>query len=153
MKKLFLITTLISQFVFARASEPAKFDGAYLMKLKIGDRIFEDQLTIKAENEEAVISVNSYNGSIAGELIVPGTFTSPVIGQAVCVKFESQCKLKFEITANENGQSYKVFYEASVAGHDYHLIRHSCVKPHFSGQATLEDGSVLGTFLAEQVSQ
>lgn len=103
MKKLFLITTLISQFVFARASEPAKLDGAYLMKLKIGDRIFEDQLTIKAENEEAVISVNSYNGSIAGELIVPGMFT--------------------------------------------------CVKPHFSGQATLEDGSVLGTFLAEQVSQ
>lgn len=151
MKKLFLITTLISQFVFARASEPAKLDGAYIMKLKIGDKIFEDQLRIKSEKEGDVISVNSYNGGITGELTVPGMFTSAVIGKAICVKFESQCKLNFEITANENGQSYKVFYEASVAGHDYHLIRHGRVKPHFSGQATLEDGRVLGPFVAEQV--
>lgn len=149
MKKLFLMVTLISQF----ASASAMLDGAYVMKLKIGDKIFEDQLSIKAEQPERTIDVTSYNGGLIGELTVPGMFTSPVNGKAICLNFESLCKLNFEITANENGQSYKVFYEGSVTGRDYHLIRHGRIKPHFSGQATLEDGRVLGAFVAEQVSQ
>lgn len=49
MKKIFLITVLLSQVALARAYEPAKLDGAYIMKLAIGDKVFADQLTIKAE--------------------------------------------------------------------------------------------------------
>ncbi len=121
-------------------------DGNYEVHLKVGDRIFLDQMEIKGKDGE--IKLQSFHGSITGTMTVPGNFTSPLSGEGHCSEKDSLCELDFDIDAHEQGQAYKVHYQAKIQGAHYQKVVADEATPVLTGTATLEDGQLLGTFEA-----
>ena len=129
----------------AKATEPV-LDGHYRMDLKIGDRVFVDQLDLRGEGQP--LSLRSFVGPIAGLVTVPGIFSSALTGQGQCSEKTSSCTFDFVIVAHEGGQDYKVLYHAELTPENYLKALSGKNPPVLSGAASLEDGQVLGPFEA-----
>ncbi len=122
--------------------------GSYKMLLKIGDRIFEDQLELNSP--EGPIKMIGFLGKINGSVTVPGVFSSPLHGEASCSFWESFCEFNFNIIAHENGQDFSVYYQGQLAVDDYlNTINHQ-VPIILTGKAYLAENKLLGTFIATQ---
>lgn len=137
MKKQMIFSILLLLGSFSAQAGDAGLDGQYIVSLKIGDKVFEDQLEIKSD--EPMIY---YNREIYGIYKVPGEFVSSLKGTSYCHLWDDSCSLSFEIVAQENGRSYKVLFEA------YGQVSYPPEKMVLEGTATLEDGQKLGTFKA-----
>ncbi|MEZ0393407.1 MAG: hypothetical protein ACAH59_14400, partial [Pseudobdellovibrionaceae bacterium] len=88
------------------------------------------------------------NGRIEGSIEVPNTFTSPLDGNAFCSYRDSSCHFSFDIVAHENGQDYTVHYDGRILREDYAKIKMGLQDSTIKGQATLENGQILGEFVA-----
>lgn len=97
------------------------FTGEYIVKLKIGNTLFLDELIL---NQDASITTGVYK--------VPGSFESDVLD------FQSnQNDFSFEILVKERGESYQVTFRGSFMNEN-----------NFSGNAYFSaDSSILGEFI------
>jgi hypothetical protein len=131
--------------VYAQAAEPS-LDGKYTINMKIGNHSFVDEMEI--QGQPGPILLKSYGGDITGNLTVPGAFTSGLTGNAKCTMWGGFCELQFQIMANEQNQSYRVYYQATLPLKNYNdsLVHGKPVV--LSGSAYLEDGKLLGQFQA-----
>ncbi len=133
MKFLFLVHLLFASTALAA------LDGTYLMKLKIGEKIFDDILVLEGVNGP----IDYYSrGPLKGSVTVSNAFSVPLAGNVSCSVWIGICNLDFEITAVENGNSFKVFYSG-----EYTLAQ------SFTGSAHLENGDLLGTFEATRIKK
>lgn len=121
-------------------------DGYYAMKLKIGEKVFDDELVLKGA--QGPILLQGYDDSIQGLIKVPGIFESPFEGSAQCSSVSLLCELDFTIVATENGGSYKVRYKAQLDSDSYLKVVQQGLPPVLKGAAYYEDGQILGTFEA-----
>lgn len=116
MKKIILLLLLISNAAFA--------DVTYILPTKMGKTIFNDIMVV---NEIPMF------GEFEGTIEVPGVFKAQ-IENAIAEFRWAGISLKFEITANENGKEYKVFYK----------LFHPHDDRNITGTLSLEDGKVIG---------
>ena len=94
--------------------------------------------------------LNFRNGSFAGTLTVPGVFTAELEKTSYTIMFWADIvQINFEIVAKENGKEFRVRYNAvqnieqdSRSGHQT-----------LNGTATLEDDTILGTFVAIKIKE
>lgn len=135
MKKQMMLSILLLLGAFSAQA----MDGRYLVNLKIGDKVFQDEMEIKSDE-----SVIYREREIYGTYSVPGEFISLLKGTSYCHLWNNDCSLNFEIVAQENGRSYKVFFQA------YGLVVNPPEKMRLQGTATLEGGRKLGTLEAIQ---
>jgi hypothetical protein len=112
--------------------------GHYEMQLKVGEKVFHDLVDIKVEADS-----DFRKSKLSGVLTVPGVFTSPLTGSSQYIPWNFAHYFSFEITAVENGQSYKVFYTGELK--DDFMVN---TPKTMTGEARLEDKSLLGTFIA-----
>jgi len=134
--------SLLIPFV-AKANLPGDLAGTYHMEIKISERDFTDILVLKGR-----LPVRSHNASLAGTLEVPGVFLADLAGKSYCSgPWGGVCQLSFAIVARENGQEFKVNYQATVANY-YEAFSGAPVI--LEGSATLENGDLLGNFTATQ---
>lgn len=129
----------------AKANEPV-LDGKYRMELKIGDRVFVDQMDLQGQGKPLLL--RAFDGTIAGTITVPGVFTSDLNGQGQCSESSSSCELNFVINAHEGGRDYKVLYHAELTRENYLRALSGKHQPVLTGTASLEDGQPLGPFVA-----
>jgi hypothetical protein len=123
-------------------------DGTYAMEIQIGKTLFKDIFVLKGSASS--IDLNFFNGQIEGHITVPGVFSSPLSGTALCDSDEKKCELKFEIVAHEKGQDFKVFYHAQIPEMAFNAIRAGELQPILQGVARLENGEILGDFKAHR---
>lgn len=148
-----LLKSLISSVIFfvtslamAQTAPPKVLDGDYRVELTIGGKVFIDHMTL--QGKEGPITLRDSSGDIVGTMIVPGMFTSPITGSGYCTDWGFTCHLSFSIVANENGKTYKVNYTADVDSHTYRNYQLNKGPLIITGTATLEDGSLLGDYVA-----
>jgi hypothetical protein len=115
------------------------------MEIKIGEREFTDILILKGERN---LPVFQQSGPVLGSLEVPGVFIADLTGRYSCSgPWGGICKLNFRILARENGQEFKVNYQAKLA--NYYDV-YTGAAAILNGSATLENGDLLGNFIATQ---
>lgn len=110
---------------FALFTGTLQAEEIFLLPTKIGDRIFNDLLTI-----EYVGSTNQLKGS----LTVPGVFSVPIVNGKMKIDRHGTLYL-FSIKALENGTETLVHYDMFLDGNSIQKI---------SGTLRLENGEVLG---------
>lgn len=137
---------LFSSVGMAQATAPKVVDGDYRVELTIGDKVFVDQMTLKGQDRP--MALQDFQGEFVGSMTVPGVFTSPLIGSGYCTDRGPVCNLGFSIVANENGQTYQVNYTAVVDANSFNNYRQGLGPLIIRGTATLENGSVLGDYVA-----
>lgn len=122
-------------------------DGNYKMKLKIGDKFYDDVMELHGKDFE--ISAMKYQGKLKGSITVPNVFKADLEGFGDCSYEALVCKFNFEIMARENGDEYKVIYQATLSGLDYkNFVRGATKSVRLTGTAATADGIVFGTFEA-----
>lgn len=142
---------LITSTAYTATVDTTKLDGSYEMKFVTGDHTFYDQMQLKGVN--SVISPMSFNGPIAGQVTVPGAFSSPLEGNAY-VRFQwsgTSVSFDFSITAHENSQDYKVYYKGRIAYADYDSYISGNTEPVITGEVFVDGEKVqkkIGTFRA-----
>jgi len=120
--------------LYAVADDYAHLVGRYDMEIKIGEKVFHDILDIQSLSETDI-----QKGSFKGTLTVPGVFTADLEKTSYFIMFWAGIvRINFEIVAKENDKEFRVKYSAEKNNNGDVLI----------GNATLEDGSLLGTFTA-----
>lgn len=146
MKFLTLLALLISPICQAQLSPPT-LEGRYEMQLDINGTIFSDIMELKGKNQP--ITLSDFSGELNGSIEVPGMFISPLTGNGACSGFSQTCIFRFIIVAVEGTQSFQVIYEMQLEPTDYVKLRDGETQQvRLTGTAYLEDGSVLGTFVA-----
>lgn len=143
MKKILLFPILILPFF---AETAPTLNGRYTMEIQIDEKKFADQLELAGIDSS--IHLQNFNGKISGLVTVPGMFSASLTGSAICSSTNSACRLHFEIVASENGQQFKVRYEAELTGTNYQDALSKGKLPLLRGIAYLENGQVLGAFSA-----
>lgn len=147
---LFSTLFLVATSAFAQSAKPVILDGDYRVELKIGSNVFQDQMTLKGK--EKPIEIAGFEGDLAGTMTVPGMFTSAIEGSGVCTGQDQTCTLQFTIEANENGGTYKVKYTAILSPENFTKASGGEVPVTLTGAASLEDGTLLGEFVATKQS-
>ena len=113
----------------AQAAEKIKapsLEGAWVMHLFLGKRLFDDQVTVKKQAD----------GTLGGTLVVPERFTAPIKNVTV-----SGTTFAFEITADEGQGPFSVRYEGT-----FHASGDT-----FIGFATvLGENALLGGFVGQR---
>lgn len=130
------------------ASSFGTLDGRYDMVIEIKGKIFHDILEIRGKDKPIIRE--GFFGPIEGSLTVPNAFTSPLTGRASCSAWIFQCSLTFSIIADENGQTYKVNYKGRsrlTNERGEHIAKPAVI----TGEAYLEDDSLLGKFTATEI--
>lgn len=145
-KSLFTTLFLVASSALAQSTKPVILDGDYRVELKIGSNVFQDQMTL--QGKEKPIEIAGFDGDIAGTMTVPGMFTSPLEGIGVCTSQDQTCRLQFTIEANENGGTYKVKYTAVLGPENFTKASGGETPVTLTGAASLEDGTLLGEFVA-----
>lgn len=84
------------------------FPGAYTVHLQIGQRLFQDQLLITSMSRSP--GMLNFKESLRGKFTVPGVFQSDIYDGIVTGY--NELDVSFRIEANENGQTYPVFFTA-----------------------------------------
>lgn len=137
-----MLAVMMSLFALglASASGPV-LNGRYQMKLKVGERVFDDVMVL--ESPQGEIRLNGFRGDITGEVIVPGIFSAPLKGDLLC--HGASCEFKFMILARENGEVFEVYYDGKLSNF-YEVIYGSA--PEFKGEARFKGGELLGSFVA-----
>ncbi len=134
--------SLLIPFV-AKANLPGDLAGTYHMEIRIAERDFTDILVLRGS-----LPVRSHNSLITGTLEVPGIFLADLSGKSFCSgPWGGVCQLSFAIVARENGQEFRVNYQATVANY---YEAYSGAAAILEGRATLENGDLLGNFTATQ---
>lgn len=110
--------------------------ATYDVKLQIGNTLHHDILVLN--------SGSGLRGPLSGTFTVPGVFTSDLSGSFHCHPWNGFCLLHFEIIARENGQEFKVRFQASAPIFE---------QGELTGEAHLENGQLLGTFTANRRTQ
>lgn len=110
---------------------PAAEATTYDVKLRIGDTLHHDVLVLKGGP--------GFRGPLSGTFTVPGVFTSDLTGTFHCHPWNGYCQLQFEIIAREHGSEFKVLFRASTPMFE---------EQELTGEAHLEDGTLLGSFTA-----
>jgi hypothetical protein len=150
MKSLQAIKIFAASLVFVSAAHAQEdqfnLDGKYAVELKIGDRTYLDQMELKGQDRP--IQMTFFRGPIIGTMTVPGAFSSPISGEGYCSAWMASCQLDFDIEAHEQGQMYKVHYRAETQMDNYLNVSSQTTFPILTGTATLENGELLGTFVA-----
>lgn len=144
-KMIVVVILFLGAVVQADQFDPV-LDGHYSMKLKVGDKIFDDEMEFRGADRP--IRLRDGGGRVQGSITVPGVFTSPLEGHGFCSTWGSQCHLIFTIVAREQGQTYKVRYEALLEIDNYLKVLNQGHQPILTGSAYFENGQVLGTFEA-----
>lgn len=138
-KQLLIIVGLLGLCPHTYATEDiAQLIGKYDMELKVGETIFHDVLDIQEVKND-----NAGGGTFRGTLTVPGVFTATLENAEYALNshsFSVVLTLSFEIKANEHGSQFQVRYVGSLT---YDEI--------IMGEARLEDGSLLGKFMAKRI--
>ena len=101
-------------------SQVKTLDGTYDIELTMHnegqpDHIFHDQMTIQGKNG-LTLPIKTFQDDIVGTMTVPNAFIAQITGR-MNMYFGMTGRLayfKFQITADENGLKYDVFYEASI---------------------------------------
>ena len=138
-----LLVLLCFFALFASLARANELSGRYHMEIQIGDRPFVDILRL-----DGPLPIPHNFRALSGSLTVADVFTSPLQGTSHCSLWVARCALHFEITAVENGQSFRVLYQAELANYfDVMVGAHPAV---LTGKATLENGELLGNFTAAQ---
>ena len=124
------LTSIFGLFLLASgavAAPAAPLTGRWVMHLYLGDRLFEDQVTIE----------RSAAGAFSGSLVVPGAFTATLENVAV-----DGGDFSFAITADEGHGPFHVVYRGTL--HDS--------GDTFVGFATLpnEKNALLGGFVGQR---
>lgn len=146
MKFLTLIALLISSAGYAEPIAPI-LDGRYEMQLNINGTVFNDVMELKGKDKP--ITLSGFSGELDGSIEVPEMFISPLAGNGSCSEFSETCIFRFVITATEGTESFKVFYKMQLEPTDFaKLANGETQEVRLTGTAYLEDGSVLGNFVA-----
>lgn len=137
-----MLAVMMSLFALglASASGPV-LNGRYQMKLKVGERVFDDVMVL--ESLKGDIPLSGYRGEITGEVIVPGIFSAPLKGDLLC--HGTSCEFKFMIVARENGEEFEVYYDGKLS--NFHEVIYGS-GPEFKGEARFKSGELLGSFVA-----
>ncbi|MGZ3691286.1 MAG: hypothetical protein ACXVAX_07270, partial [Pseudobdellovibrio sp.] len=79
-------------------------------------------------------------GPLEGQIAVPGVFTSPLAGtyQTRLNWSGTSLYLNFSITANENNNSYKVYYSGTVGISDYEAFLNGSAQPAIRGEVYVD---------------
>jgi hypothetical protein len=118
----------------ARATGNFAFiDGTYDMQITIGEEVFNDVVELKTE------PLNIQRAALSGALTVPGVFTSPLDGEAHYAFWAALFTFRFSITADENGQKFKVHYRGQFESDN---------TTRMTGTAFLDGDKLLGHFTA-----
>jgi hypothetical protein len=139
--KMQLIMTALLTFTGALslAENDYGLEGTYNMQLSIGDKVFNDEMVLSSPTGGPLDT--NFGGPISGQITVPGAFTSPLEGTLICHPWNGICGFQFSIVANENGQSYRVYYKGN---YDFFS------NPAITGTASLENNQLLGNFTAKR---
>ena len=126
----FVFILLLSHL--ARAQNFESHDGIYDMHIKIGERIFIDEVELHTRR------MNFMRAELTGFVSVAGAFKAELTGtiQQLCGGTEV---FSFSIVAHENGQDFKVKYDGFFEFDNGTTMQ---------GSAFLEDGKLLGEFTA-----
>lgn len=144
-----VISSLIffcASFVLANPAPYPVLDGDYRVELTIDGKVFVDFMTLKGK--DGAIAIDDFGGDITGTMTVPGMFTSPLTGEGYCTNWGFHCTFDFSIEANENGKTYVVKYTATMGAKDFRAYARGQAPAILTGTAALEDGKVLGTYIA-----
>lgn len=105
----------------------SRLSGQWTMHTYIGDRIFDDKLSLSPDRE----------GKLQGTVSVPGGFTAPVEH----LEAVDSTHFSFEIHPNEGNGAFRVAYRGELDPKD----------DVFIGFATLPDeGQLIGGFVAQR---
>ena len=127
----FVFILLLSHL--ARADEFTFIDGTYDMQIKIGDTTFNDQVEFVTRERGFL------EAELSGFVTVPNAFRAELTGRVQYGAWVGIYFVNFTIVARENGQEFKVNYKGQINTADYNRME---------GTATLEDGKLLGNFIA-----
>jgi hypothetical protein len=131
MRKLLILAALML------AQKTVHAETIYRATININGRIFHDLMAF--DSFPSSIDDQRQNLPLRGTLTVPGAFTVPMTGQYTgCTKDNGPFCIPYaevSITVDEGNGPYKINYKLLFGGPDIST---------FGGEATLEDGTVLG---------
>ena len=117
----------------ARANEFSFIDGDYDMQLRIGETTFNDEVALVTRK------IHFMKAELTGSVTVPDVFKSELTGKVQYAVWAGIYFINFTILARENGQEFKVHYKGQF---------NTANITQMEGTATLEDGKLLGNFIA-----